>query len=414
MASRFLVATMAAAMWLRPLVVCAQMPPPDQVVQRRGEWIQRQIAHPPPAVIAGAMVYDTVRRRIVLFGGHSGDSLVAPGSVWEYDGLDWVQAWDGSQNDGLVGPIWGGAPKAIFTGSLCIVHCGNTHFSDPSYDHANSDELWSWNGTNWVSFGEGGEVPPSVTGQWPQRRKLAGMCYDPIRGRTLLVGGISEVPPSGGLVDRHHDDTWEFGCGLGWCILSDALPMNRNTCHSSLPHGPTFDTRVQAVTAFDPRRQVPVLVAGCGNFALCDNQQTLEFSSANVWTDVGGTWPSQTGPACTFPIGAVSTTRGVIVLLDGFETSCTSGLRPQTPDCLTWERDCGVWRLADTVGPRARIGAAMAYDSDRRTMVMFGGYASDGTGEALNETWEMPDDLDDDGIWNHWERQPQDGNRKMA
>jgi hypothetical protein len=48
------------------------------------------------------------------------------------------------------------------------------------------------------------------------------------------------------------------------------------------------------------------------------------------------------------------------------------------------------WQTEEFVdGPRARWGAAMAFDSDRKRVVLFGGrYGGDDTSDALQDTWE--------------------------
>jgi hypothetical protein len=52
----------------------------------------------------------------------------------------------------------------------------------------------------------------------------------------------------------------------------------------------------------------------------------------------------------------------------------------------TWERDGDRWVLRSTVGPEPRWAAAMAYDSRRGVMVMFGGLDEDS--DTLGDTWE--------------------------
>lgn len=51
-----------------------------------------------------------------------------------------------------------------------------------------------------------------------------------------------------------------------------------------------------------------------------------------------------------------------------------------------WDRDGRSWRMVTTLCPPARIDPAMVYDSDRGVVVLFGGYTP-GLG-YMNETWE--------------------------
>ena len=67
----------------------------------------------------------------------------------------------------------------------------------------------------------------------------------------------------------------------------------------------------------------------------------------------------------------------------------------------TWEYDGVVWtQVAPASSPPARTGHAMVYDSVRGKVVMFGGYDG-GLGNYINDTWEF------DGI--DWEQRTASG-----
>ena len=52
-------------------------------------WTQRVVSGPPPRSDAG-MVYDSARKRIVLFGGRRGSPDNSDlGDTWEWDGASW-------------------------------------------------------------------------------------------------------------------------------------------------------------------------------------------------------------------------------------------------------------------------------------------------------------------------------------
>ena len=53
-------------------------------------WIRHPTTHAPSPRGRHAMVFDSVRRRYVLFGG-LGATLTALGDTWEFDGVDWIQ-----------------------------------------------------------------------------------------------------------------------------------------------------------------------------------------------------------------------------------------------------------------------------------------------------------------------------------
>src|SRR5690606_11603877 len=71
-------------------------------------------------------------------------------------------------------------------------------------------------------------------------------------------------------------------------------------------------------------------------------------------------------PRRTEPAMAYDSARGKVVLFGGAD----SHLRGDT-----WEWDGVSWRRVATTGPSARDGHAMAYDATRKKVVLFGGYA---------------------------------------
>jgi hypothetical protein len=65
------------------------------------------------------------------------------------------------------------------------------------------------------------------------------------------------------------------------------------------------------------------------------------------------------------------------------------GLAAGTPMNDTWEWDGQNWTQFADIGPSARAEHAMAYDINRKCVVMFGGYRLTGTTSTyLNDTWE--------------------------
>jgi hypothetical protein len=56
-----------------------------------GRWRWVDVSGSPPDRHRGAMAYDLLRRRIVLFGGERPSSGTIFGDTWEYDGSTWTQ-----------------------------------------------------------------------------------------------------------------------------------------------------------------------------------------------------------------------------------------------------------------------------------------------------------------------------------
>lgn len=103
---------------------------------------------------------------------------------------------------------------------------------------------------------------------------------------------------------------------------------------------------------------------------------------AQAWTQAAGPGPSARQNAAM----AFDSTRGVLVLFGGFAGSTALG--------DTWEWDGTSWTQKFPPGftPSARGGHAMAYDSSRRVVVMYGGtYQSQtnpSSGSLNSEMWE--------------------------
>lgn len=109
-------------------------------------------------------------------------------------------------------------------------------------------------------------------------------------------------------------------------------------------------------------------------FALLPPELILAASCTWVQVDVEGP------PARHSPAMAYDSRREVVVLFGGF----TGRERDANMYGDTWEWDGKEWRLVATEGPTPRLGHAMVYDEARGVIVLFGG--NDGT--FRNETWE--------------------------
>jgi hypothetical protein len=134
--------------------------------------------------------------------------------------------------------------------------------------------------------------------------------------------------------------------------------------------------------AFD-RRRGEVVVFG-GNRVLFGKPGEIATLLADTWVWRDGWWSRRDlmGPSARAEAAmAYDSARGRVVLFGGYERSTDGNVRLGD----TWEWDGRRWSLVATSGPAARSGAAMAYDDRRRRMVLFGGR----TPPALSgETWE--------------------------
>ena len=194
---------------------------------------------------------------------------------------------------------------------------------------------------------------------FPHSRQRHAMAHDSNRGVTVLFGGRD----SNTIIRA---DTWEWN-GTTW---TDVSP----TPAASPP------VRRAHAMAFDSTRNVVVLFGGEDDDYFAD---TWEWNGT-TWTDVspagtaGVDFPSARGDHAM----AFDAARGVTVLFGG-DTAAGSSSE-------TWEWNGTAWSNRSPAGtpgadfPTARHNHAIAYDSMRERVTLFGGH----TGAAAADTWE--------------------------
>ncbi len=203
-------------------------------------------------------------------------------------------------------------------------------------------DTWEWNGKNWT------ELEPSTR---PPHRRGHPMAYDADRQRTVLFGGYG--------VNGLLGDTWEWD-GKNWTKF-----------------GPTTSpaTRGGPAMAYDTARRRTVLFGGYRGIWLAD---TWEWNGKN-WTEVT---PVKSPPGRLFHAMAYDSCRRRLVLFGGSGGASA----PYLGD--TWEWDGESWReMKPAASPTARYSHAMAYDSARQRVVLFGGVTGQ-PASALGDTWE--------------------------
>lgn len=149
----------------------------------------------PSARARTAMVYDTARRLVVLFGGVSEPEAGTQtqtflSDTWTWDGRTWSRV-------ATEGPRGRYAHGMVFderAGVVLMYGGAAAHRNAPLQD------MWQWDGRTWS------EIP--LSGATPGHRYQPVMVYDRARQRTVLVGG---APGS--------SDTWEWD-GVRWSVAS--------------------------------------------------------------------------------------------------------------------------------------------------------------------------------------------------
>ena len=221
----------------------------------------------PPERGAGAMVYDPIGQRCLLFGGYSAGG--ARKDLWSWDGVTWTQlasapndasgrgdfamAFDRGRNRLVVHGGWPGG-GSLLTDTLewdpstnswqrwASSPIGFRYAHRMAYDEArgeiilhggyyftNKNDTWRWNGSAWSLAGTSGPA-----------RYVFGMTYDSVRQQVILHGGTTCC----GEVEYPQTYTWN---GTAWSLC----PVQ----------GPA---RGYMNIAFDRARDVLVLPGGMG------------------------------------------------------------------------------------------------------------------------------------------------------
>lgn len=140
--------------------------------------------------------------------------------------------------------------------------------------------------------------------------------------------------------------------------------------------------RVQSAMTYDSSRGRTVLFGGsisANQFAQLGD--TWEWDGS-FWTQMQDIGPApRLSPAMDYDPGGQ-----VCVLFGG---GGVSGNITAAPLGDTWQWDGSDWTQVSESGPAARFGHAVAFDSGRNRLVLFGGQPNSGGSTYLSDTWEF-------------------------
>ncbi|MCC6676314.1 MAG: hypothetical protein IT436_04145 [Phycisphaerales bacterium] len=293
------------------------------------QWVQVNAAGPSPRA-GHQMVYDSVRGRVVLFGGKPSGSQ-AFNDTWEWDGGGWQQI---SPTEPIPAPRAEFAMAYDSVRGAVVVFGGEIPgvcWTNPIYD-----DTWEWDGVRWEK--QAPETHPDA------RTSLSG-AFDAARGRAVLFSGAARClfAPA---------DTWLWD-GLTWRDGSTAGPAARSL----------------TALAYDPVTASVMMFGGHGASDLNDLWQW----NGVMWQNVQQTSP----PPGRYWHAMVAVPAGLLVFGGTGGSACCFG--------ETHLFTGGGWTALPGPSPSARAGHAMAYDSDRDEVVLFGGAGA--SGPRLNDTW---------------------------
>ncbi len=339
-------------------------------------WTRRALSGPSSRYFT-SMAFDSTRGRIVLFGGYNGTPSNPLRDTWEWDGTTWrnvtpavggpagryrhqvafdtvrervllfggqptangtdrLWAWDGSAWTDIT-PAQNNLPARLSpTIAFDTLRGRLVSFAGNGLYVGSTQDTHEWDGQRWHDVTPSPTAPPHLTGQ--------AMAWDSGRGRLVLFGGLG---PGG-----RQQQTWEFGAGQ-WRLVT---PL------TSVPA-----ERSNHAMAYDPVRRRVVLFAGANSASILGD--TWEWDGVD-WRNAT---PASGNPAARYNHAmAWDPVRERVVLFGG---------SPAYQD--TWEWDGASWlRRTPATSPPGRAYLAMATDPQRQRVVLFGG------SPAYQDTWE--------------------------
>jgi hypothetical protein len=225
------------------------------------------------------------------------------------------------------------SPPASGQGAVAFIDSSNTAilFGGISLDKW-LNETWIWNGKTWNQVFL--ENPPSA------RAKLA-MEYDKSRDKVVLFGGALE--------NTLFNDTWEWD-GRNWQLMNPAHKPPARCCH-----GMAYDDvnkNIILYGGFDPNTNVFL-------------NDVWKWDGID-WTEISSSAPEMSGHAMTgFPV------KNEIISV-------------QTAGYGTWSWDGTKWKNLEIKTPPPRSEGKIAYESNHHWAIFFGGIADN---KILNDTW---------------------------
>ncbi len=295
-------------------------------------WRQLVVSGVPPNRIYHAVAFDTTRGVGLLVGNYGG---WIDNETWEWNGV--LRRWS---LVGSIPPTNGGRSGSgvVWTGSEVLMCGGGMDYRNTAWGHRSDLFRWHTATKTWI------ELHPSLPDGWHWQ-----FATDPVR-KTLVAYRSDGIPTV----------LWERAGGV-WKAFppkSDFHPKDRwHPCVANDGRG--------AVIVFGGRR-------GTSTFL------------ADAWSYDGKAWTAlPTGPSGRSRVAAVGTPwNGGTAWFYGGRTNDS----PVTTSDELWAYTTAWTKVVKTaLWPPELEGAALAYDSDRDRVVLFGGTNAQGD---TNRTWE--------------------------
>jgi len=350
----------------------------DTWVFKNGDWTQLNPPSSPPARLLAAAAYDPLRDRVVLFGGAtitSDNKTTTPYyDTWEFDGTTWTQVLaDGPHADKPL-MVWDGPRANVFMLGVDQTTATATH----QYTYDPNAKAWNENTKTRL---------PSCVNE-------GAIAANTDSGTVVFTGGACAGVNSLEQTEEWDGNQWNpktvttnvgrlFGPAMtydaarqqillfGGTLVTGGQPRNQLWAFTGDWNqlvDPNFTPPARSLAVFrtDPHAGVIWLFGGIDPLT----------TYSDLWKFQGGKWQrvvTNTPPpqVCPSPASAFDTTRNKLVVL------CSDSSLHEF-DETDWKDISGLSKT-----PTARAFSSMTYDENIKKSVLFGGYTTD----YINETW---------------------------
>jgi hypothetical protein len=312
-------------------------------------WVRIPTTVAPSPRQGHAMAYDSVRGKVLLFGGTVGTAETCSpranttmcADLWEWDGSTWAQI-----NQGDVYPSGRREHAMAFD-----THRGELLLFGGSRSDILSD-FWKWDGAHWKNIPVVADDFFGLTGHI--------MAYDETRQRVVMLGGRNVFGEQGPSL------VWEWD-GTRWERIFPVQPDGFNSA-AALEGAATYDRNIKKV----------VLVGAPFNQAWAYDGVKWTFYSAPPGDDGQGTFLEST-PGVNFSMIYSDVLGGAVI--------CGGSDQAASLDRTLLLKE-GSWSVVQagryTAWPDALANAGMAFNERLRRLVLIGGTRDDG---VSSETW---------------------------
>ena len=277
----------------------------------------------PPGGFQLGMAYESVRNELVALNA-VGNPLAF--ETWTWNGQVWTRLHPAATPETILSLAFDAARGKVL---------GFGKNPSMSNETVAPGETWTWDGVSWHL-----ESPKTK----PVGRSHPILVYDSKRGRTVMFGGA-------GRPNERLTDTWSWD-GSDWTRLAD-LPMTDNA-----PQYAAYDPMQDRILTFEPTGYV--------------NTREMLFFDGNGWSQrtITNAELPMTGPLAYFA------PQGHLILFGDELDSLSHPVNSVGGPPSTWAWNGSDWQKLDVgTGPFNRLSSVLAYDSSRRVLVLFGGYA---------------------------------------